>query len=148
MNNQPYVKPKLLVISTAHYRGSDGKVKSIDCRIGRNIESKDDPIIRTVEIGEDWTPLESAWIKDIGYLFLRNDGGIKFNVVPTEEQINEAQSRVVEIGYHVCGSTIVPVSLWQIHVGECFQGKPIAGNDILLRCQHGKTNVTMMIHPN
>lgn len=90
---------KLILVSNVHYRGKDGTVKTQTTRTARFLKSSDDPIERKISIGEEWVKLETAWVKEIGYLSFRNNGGEPFRFVPTPEQIEEAQGKVIEIGF-------------------------------------------------
>jgi hypothetical protein len=96
---RPEGKPKVISVGNLHYRDAQGVVKSIPSNFAKFVDSEEQPLTRSFKIGEEWVPLELAWVKDCGYLLLRNDGGKQFQVVPTEEQRNEELSRVVEVGY-------------------------------------------------
>lgn len=99
--HRPELPCKLISVSNLHHRDKNGKVNTTTSRFVRELSSKDEPYKRTITLGEQWEELDTAWvdIENIGYLFLRNDGGRPFQVVPTHEQIQEARSRVVELGY-------------------------------------------------
>lgn len=173
--HRPEPTPKLIVVSHTYHRDKNGRARDITCRSVRELSNRDDCIIREMIVGEEWVQLESAWIKDIGYLVIRNNGGKPFQVIPTPEQLQEAQSRIVEIGYRLqlplnslpekkaIHSTrtmfdppqiiqeITPsyLTLWTIHPnGEPLQGKPSSSVPLYMRCLNGEVTVSMMIVPN
>lgn len=99
--HKPELPCKVISVTNLHHRDIDGKVNTTTSRFVRELASKCEPYKRTIKLTEQWEELDTAWVKpdNIGYLFLRNDGGRPFQVVPTKEQIEEARSRIVEIGY-------------------------------------------------
>lgn len=168
---------KLIVTSNVHYRYLDGRVATQSSRFARNIDNID-PVNRLLTIGEEWVELETFWIKRIGYLFLRNNGGKPFQKVPTEDEIREAQSKILEVGYMVsplaCAmtqpnptgiperknrthfdqrpavvETVAPIIL---PLWEIPPGDSMQGKpvneSVYLRCQKGETNVTIFVLPD
>lgn len=164
--------PKTIVVATTHHRDSDGKVKSLVTRSTRALVSNDDPIIRKIKVNEDWIPLDTAWIKEVGHLHIMNEGGKSFQVVPTEEQRKEAQGRILEIGYLLqpvalpeekykpvsrskrtqfdtveITAEIYPIALRIVHPGECDITVPTPDYQMYLRSRLGEITVSMMISP-
>jgi hypothetical protein len=94
-------EPRLIVTSNLHHRDKEGQVKSSTSKFVRILGSKEDAYMRKIIVGEEWVQLETAWIKpeQIGYLRIRNEGGRAFNIQPTPEQVQEEESRIVDVGY-------------------------------------------------
>lgn len=105
--------PKLIVHSRIYHRDKDGNVKGTLCRFLRSLTCTDDVFMRKMTIGEMWVELDLGWIQDIGYLSIQNHGGKRFNVVPNQEQLQEEQSRIIEIGYMVQSLTKESIDITQ-----------------------------------
>lgn len=174
---RPQQKPKLIVIKSVHHRNADGKVESLVVRHTRELASEDDPLMRTITVGEQWVKIDTAWIQPIGYFSFRNNGWKPFQVVPTPDQMKEAWSRVIEVGYSVPKQIVqakpVPYDkrnprtafdneiqsisvneiiqeiepFWLIYPGESQDGRPVPNKDIYVRCQHGQTYLTIFALP-
>lgn len=170
--HKPDLAAKVVVVSRVHHRDTDGKVKFVTSRFARELSSREDCIIRRIVVGEAWVKLDTAWIDPVGYLIIENQGGKPFQVVPTPEQMEEARSRVVELGYptsvipeHPEGRSnrrtqwdkprdIIPLPtepviepFWEIVPGESMQGKPVKDRYIYLRCRNGEVTITYMALP-
>lgn len=171
--HRPDHPPKLIRVGQLHYRDINGKAISEDIRFVRELIHKDEPYRRTIIIGEEWVKIDTAWIQDIGYLLFRNNGGKPFQVVPTQEQMNEAWSRIIQVGYEfprysperkvpqkrtafedeqdveerieaeLLAMTKHIEPFWSIYPGESMEGRPTNNRPIYLRCQHGEVSVTI-----
>lgn len=171
--HKPEQLPRVLVVTRVHHRDTDGKVKFVTSRFGRELQSKEDIYLRKIVVGEQWVVVDTAWVNPVGYLFIENTGGKPFQVIPTPEQLEEERSRIVEVGYkmvnvpeHPEGKSkqrrdmfsppreIVPfveptiTPLWVIHPGESMQGKPTKESLMYLRCRNGEVTVNIMATPN
>lgn len=169
--HRPDLPPRLIVNSNLYHRDTTSKVKSNPSRFVRILKGNDDPYIRRMIVGEEWIPVDTAWIKQIGYLRIRNEGGKPFNSVPSQEQIQEEMSRILDIGYllnlpekedkiHKTRRTmfdppleIQPIkvditSMWMIHPYEHMEGKPHPTFPMFMRCRHGEVSVTIIALPD
>ncbi len=98
-----------------------------------------EPYIRRVRVTEEPKPLDYGDINpsDVGYLMLVNTEGTKLEFNPSEAEIADIKKRVVEVG-----------SDFELHPqGEPFLGRPKAGKELILRCQHGTALVRAYIFP-
>lgn len=176
--HRPEGKCKILGLGAIHHRDGQGNTKTINTNFARLLDSNDDPLQRKFSVGEEWVPLETGWVKSVGYLILRNDGGKPFQVMPTKEQAEEELSRIIEVGYLV-KSSLDNLAEREINptkkknrthfdtrsLGEAeptiptvrtlwiiHPGEDMRGtpinDDIYLRCRHGEVTVTIMVVPN
>lgn len=170
---RPEGKSKIICVGNLHHREQSGKLTTEPINFARYLSSDENPVQRKFKVGEQWTPIETAWIKDIGYIIITNKGSEPFQVVPTPEQEKEFFSRVIEVGYmlsRIVENNIVNnqtiskrtrthfdppqpsisnliIPLWEIPVYEVLQGKP-KDEQMYLRCKNGEVTVSIMIIPN
>lgn len=175
--HRPTPKPKLIVIKSIHHRKIDGSVQSLPIRHSRELGSEDDSILRTITVDNEWKLIDTSWIgNNIGYFSLRNNGWKPFQTIPTVEQMKDAWSRVIEVGYKIdkqvvqerlphynknnprtAFDTNEPISVstiiqeiepfWLIYPGESMDGRPCNNREIYVRCQHEQTYLTIFVVP-
>lgn len=174
--HRPENPPRLIVNSNLYHRDTSGQTRGNPSRFVRILKGRDDPYIRRIIVGEQWIPLNTAWIPldQIGYLRIRNEGGKPFNVVPTPEQVEEEESRIIDIGYMLVLPqkentapttkskrtmfdpplvkepvvTFEPIPMWMIHPREHMEGKPYSTFPMFLRCRCGEVSVTIVAFPD
>lgn len=172
VTHKPDQTPKVVVVSRVHHRDVDGKVKFVTSRFARELTSVEDCVIRRVVVGEEWVKVDTAWVSPAGYMFIENQGGKPYQVIPTPEQMEEARSRIIELGYVAVPIPVLPEGrspprtqwdkpreilpitmtpriepMWEIVPGESMQGKPTPGRDIYMRCRNGQVTVNIMALP-
>src|SRR6185312_8298003 len=93
---KPTNRARLGLVCTVYHQQPGNEPISAESRFSRWLESEEQPYLRKLVIGEEWTLLDCGWLEDVGMLLLRNEEG-KFQVQPTEAERAEVMSRVVEV---------------------------------------------------
>lgn len=145
---------RLTILSTVYHQPPEGNPACTESRTSRDLLSDEQPYERHTRVGPEWTPLNTEWVRDPGFLAIRNDG-TGFRVNPTLTQREEAAAKVVEIGLRVnstgcslcppCGPYLVPFA--RLRPGESLAFDPVDAANVVIRCMSGTTPVTICAYP-
>jgi len=90
---------RVVVVESIYHQPANDQPKVVDnsylCRIDSD-EQAYGP--RRAEVGEAWQPLDVGWIKCASVMAIRNEEGKFTQTIPTEDQIAEAEAKVIEVG--------------------------------------------------
>lgn len=142
---QPPQQPSQLTVvqSLYHTSGEFGPTELPPSRFARQLQSSDQPYVRHVTVGEEWTPIDAGWVKDCGMLCVFNREGESLAAIPTQEQAKQIALRVVELAF----AADDPECFWLIRPGESFRGEPSGTRSLVVRCRKGSAKVTIAALP-
>lgn len=89
----------LVVVDQVVHRNIEQEPTSTICRFSRSLHTDEQPWIRHFEVTEEWKPIECGWIETCSMLVLENKEGRFTQVVPTQEERDEAALKQVILGY-------------------------------------------------
>lgn len=100
---------------------------------------------RVMAVGEEWVQLDLGWLTSAGQLLVENEAET-FNRVPTKEQREAADAKVLIIGAKIAANEFLPLFL--VPPGESSRpGIPVDMGALWVRCNKGSTLVTLTIVP-
>lgn len=134
-------KDRLTVVENVYHQAiSDGQGPTqFESRYSRELDTKEQVYQRRTKVGEDWEPLDFGWIEKVGLLLIRNEEG-KFTEIPTDEENQRTQRKILEVAYCSEGSG------WLIPVGESMRGIPTS-KLARIRSHSGVTRYTITVIP-
>jgi hypothetical protein len=144
-------KSRLTVVEMVHHAGPNFSPTTADSRFARIVDSDEAPYVRPqgFKVGKDWKPLDLGWLTDLpcGMLVIRNEME-RFTVAPTQEQLQAARSKILEVTFTVFTRADDPPSTAMlVGPGESCRFMPYDPTAIRVRCLHGETKVTLYVFP-
>lgn len=136
---------RLTVVEHVYYQPREGGPTQVSSRFARPCEEDEQSFSRFFNVGEEWVPLELAWIERAGQIALANTEG-KFTLIPSSEERREVEGRVIEVGaWDFLATRIAPFLL--IRPGESARFEPADAKHIRLRCRRGEARVKVDAFP-
>jgi hypothetical protein len=141
----------LTVIETVCFRPYMDESFVVDSRFSRRLETSEQPYQRLHHKGgavatEQWKQLDFGWLKEnTGMISITNDEGTFYEVNPTEEEREDVEKRVIEVGYQSLND--IQDFVWFVPPGEDFRGSPSHPSRLWIRCQHGEARFTLTVFP-
>lgn len=139
-------KPRITVVETVYHQAPGQQPTSVECRHTKSLDSDEQPYTRRVKVGQEWQALDCGWLEEASLLVLSN-AKEQFAVNPTDEQRQEAEARVVEVGIAAEDDDTRITPLFLIAPGDTFRGQPLGVKAIKLRCRKGEATVTINLFP-
>jgi hypothetical protein len=119
---------RLVVIERVYHQRPGQQPITTQSRFSRTLESSEQQYVREVTVTEEWTPIDTGWIKSAGMLHLSND--------------ERDAAKVVQVT--VQGSNI---PAWLVIPGESLRGMPADAGRLMVRCQRGTARCTLTLIP-
>ena len=139
------VKDRITVVEKVYHQSVGEQPTQADVVFVRNLLTKEQPYVRHVKVGENWTPVDYGWLNSVSFVVIQNDEG-KFVVVPTPEELATVMARVVDVSFK---ESVGHGSL-QIPPGESLRCSPsddTSTKALCLRCRSGVAQVTITAYP-
>lgn len=155
---------RITTVGSIYYMTRDGQPHVVQIRSARNQQTEEQAYgPRKVTIGDQWTSLDAGWIKVCGLLIVTNEEGRRRQRIPTPEEQQEIDSKVIEIAFlspqslketdeprtmHSKPKTpldIYPALL--LPPGESVPVCPVDLRSVMIRCQNGQAKITINILP-
>jgi hypothetical protein len=162
----PITQPRLTVVQQVYYENEDGATQLATLPFTQTLESEEQPYSRTIKVAQEWTPIDLGWLKkgnngsnpnsisDLNFkasLFcIINMEGRHGSVMPTEEELADTKSRIIDIGVeytsiHLPKPVIVPFGY--ILPRGTLPIAPISLDRYYVRCRKGIAKVKYSIVP-
>jgi len=135
------LKARLVVVETVYCQSPGEQPVAVESRFGRALNSQEQPYRRVIKVGESWQPLDHGWVEEASMLVISNEEGKYLQVVPTEEQRKELETKVVELAFP--GQS----GCWLIPPGDSFRGCPSGLGSLLVRCRKGMSKCVVHVFP-
>jgi hypothetical protein len=108
-------------------------------------DGKEQTYQRKIFIGPSWEKLNTGWVKEIGELHLQNREAKNWQNNPTPQELEEALSRIVQLGInvdsrHIAIATIRPG-------GRRLALEPVSSEEFYVRCLNGTAECFLTVMP-
>ncbi len=145
---QTQSRARLVVIQQFYHQVLNSQPRLIEARYSRILGSNEQPYgPRTLTVGEDWTPLELGWMKDIpiGVLVITNEEGTFLERNPTEKERESSNSKILEVAFY---QRLDPLTAALIILPrDCQPLTPLYPDRIRIRCRNGEGRYTIIVIP-
>lgn len=113
----------------------------------RLCETKEEVWDRRLTVGNDWQPLVSkhCWIEEPGMVLIENLAGAFQHVIPTEEERQAEEAKVLEVG--VDGHTVIQVPFSIIPAEASIRIWIEDLTKFHIRCRSGETKYKVTVLP-
>lgn len=154
---------RIMHVGNIYYISRSGQPHVTEIRSNRNQVADEQAFgPRRMTIGEEWTPIETGWIEVCGMMILTNEEGRRLQRIPTAEQIEEINGKVVEIAFvknlpvsneprTMHSPPIVapdePFAALLLLPGESLPATPVSMKQVLVRCRAGQARITVNLLP-
>lgn len=135
--------PRLAVVENIYFIPPGEQPTGISNRHERKLLSDEQPYIRHAKLGVEWTKLDTGWLKKGSTLAIRNEEGLALQTIPTDEQTQEIDAKVIEVSLR--GDGVVDLLL--LPRGDSCRFCPLNPETIFLRCRRGKARVNITLYP-
>lgn len=135
---------RVTIIAQVYCQQTDEDPIVGECRFMRWLETLEQAVSRTIQIGEQWAPLDMLWLKTCSMVMLTNEEGRRFVRVPTKRQLEAAEAKVVKIGKQTEHGVEL---IGQIRARHIALFEPEDVHALRLRCVSGVAKVTMRLVP-
>lgn len=139
---------RITVVENVYWSGGNDQPVLHDSKFNKIVHSDEQPYgPRRVRVGVQWRELETGWVSiDKCSLLCITNVPTDFDRVPTDEQIKEAEAKVLEIGFYIstCDATI-PFAL--ITPGRSLRIEPHRHYKYLIRCVSGEARYRITAFP-
>lgn len=122
---------RVTVIDSVYYQSADTPATSVDSRFTIIPSTDEQPYLRRIKVGKEWTEIDLGWLKELDYLsqiLIKNEEEIQTGKIPTVEELTALYRRYVDI--HIGDSTPKTGHI-RIHPSEScrFRPRPLADNN-------------------
>ncbi len=76
ISRQRVDQSRLSIVEHVYYEIIGEQPLAVETIQSHLINSNEQPFIRNIKIGSTWQEIDLGWIKDVGMIIIRNDGGI------------------------------------------------------------------------
>lgn len=126
-----------------HYEQEGEAPVGVNLVASRYTETQEQPYVRKLKIGEEWTKLDLKWVEDnVGLIVIHNRAGQLRSTNPTPEEAEEDAKKIVWVG---CGENI-PSDDWKIRPGFPMVAEPDVSN-VWVRSAFGEVPITVTATP-
>ncbi len=156
------MKSRLAIVETIYHQAPGESPTSLPpLRSSWWLQSDEQPYLRELTVGEEWTKLDTGWIgEQVGLLVIRNKEGLFTQVKPTEQERREAEAKIIEIGYQQPDpgeqrnmfsppkhSIVIPIA--EIDPGRDIRLTPCISliPGLRIRCRTGKAKLSLGVFP-
>jgi len=130
------VPNSLVVIERLYHRRVGENPIGVECRYSRPLQNSEQLYQREYLVTEEPKPLDYGWVEKAGHIHIENLEGNFPQVIPTKEEKEEAEKKVVVLGQD-----------WEISPGETFRGTPTSTKSPLVHCKSGPALIRVTVWP-
>lgn len=143
---EPAVKNRVTVVEQLYHRAFGDQPVQFESRWSRELNSSEQAYERRLTIGDQWEDFDAGWIKRVGMFAIRNEEGRNLQRIPTEEERDKINEKVVEIFFVSEGTSApFPEAHLFVYPGETAKGCPAV--KMKVRCRSGSARCTVFIIP-
>jgi hypothetical protein len=136
----PAQKSRLVIKETVYFQQPEAKPIAIESGSGQDIASDEQPYQRIIKLTENWTPLDTGWVKEASLIVIESQAGKHQLVRPDAKQIQETAAKVIEIGMNEVAHDLIPA-------GQTRAFTPVRFSSRQLRCQSGEVKAIITVFP-
>lgn len=145
LNTPTPEKDRITVQLAMHYQQFGEEPVSGSASFSYQIEQSEDPAYqRWHRASEKWKPLETGWVRAVGYVLLENRAGKGLNTNPSPEQLEEFSKQVILVATDD-PSQATKVSPLQIMPGHSMMLCPTG--PLFIRCASGDVKFNVTVFP-
>lgn len=134
----------LVVGQVAYTNDGNEDADSLDLTFIRPVKGVEQPVRRRFEVGEEWQPLDAAWLDAASICVIANNAGRGLQTIPTPEEAAAIDATVVEIGVQTRDS-VWPVAL--LRPGARLPIEFYNVKLVRLRCRRGSAKCVATLYP-
>lgn len=140
----------IAVVEVVYCRRPGEEPTAVESRFSRWVHTTEQPWTRRFNVGADWQPLDCGWVEQASLLHLANNEGKNLRFVPTKEEEEQTQAKVVEVGLSIL-TTEADRELvepgWVVFPKETMRVQPIDLSRLRVRCRSGTARCTLTLFP-
>lgn len=144
---QPVEKPRLVVVKTLYHQQPGEDPTAIETRYVRALEDSEQVYKRTFLVGDEWVRLPSDWLASASCVSVENKEGRFTQVKPSAQEVEEAASRIVDVGVLVEDKSHWWLPIIVVRPTQSQDWEPVDLKGLYLRCRKGKARVLVTIFP-
>ena len=137
-------RPRLSIVHNIYHQMPGEQPVSYTTRSSVMLSPGSALLNQVVSIGEDWQPIPVRLPDEVASITLHNLGPDRPPVIPSQEEVEDIQARIIEVAYSEAES---PHAQWQVPVGQDMRALPINPGMLRIRCAHKDTKVRIIIAP-
>lgn len=140
----PTAPARITVVHVLYHQSPERDAKGVESRFTRIISDDGQPYMRETRFEDQWSLLDTGWIKSPGIVVIENRG-THFRVNPTEDEERRARAKSILVGVRpsLFGDTD-PTPFAVIPPGESLTLTPASDSTLFVRCAAG--SVAGVIH--
>lgn len=142
---KPTPKNTLTVVENVYHQVVGEQPTMTESRFTRDLESTEQVFTRHLVLTEEWKPLEVGWLDQLSMMVIKNNEGIGLKQIPTKEQREEIDQRVIEVSYTPNSFKFMG---WTIFPRESMRACPSDARLLHLRCRTGTARATITLLPS
>jgi len=132
----------ITVVETVYHSPFQQQPTSIATRFSRDLTTQAQPYERYLTATEKWDLLDYGWLEDnIGMLIIHNLEGEFTQTIPTPEEKEDAEKRILEIAFGP------HTGQWIIPPRESMRGYPTSVSDLWIRCSYKTAKYRLNLLP-
>ncbi len=148
------VNDRITVVESVYFQELNEQPQLIESRYTRELQSQEQVYQRRVLATEEWQPLDTGWIDNVGMIVIQNNVGIFSPVLPTEEEREEAVKKILRIAflsalYPIDSSQGMPEpeDFWIIPPKESYRATPSDASNLMIRSECGEFKYNLVVYP-
>jgi hypothetical protein len=131
---------RLTVVESLYHQGTADEPFNFVSKFERMLMIDEQPYVRQAKATEEWKKLDFAWLNEgYGTVVIRNEEGTFPNTKPTDEEKQEAEARVLEVGYE-------NETPWLVYPRASMRVCPT--KPLFIRSRSGKSRFTLCVIPS
>ncbi len=142
-------RPRLIVVGhVCHQQPFDDAGPPAEIAWVRYLASREQPVRRTMTVGEEWRPIYAGWLTSCSAVVVHNHEGERRQRIPTEEEKAATAAKVIELSFSASGGD----GDWRPDI-LCLPGEsqgpfcPANLESVHLRCRKGEARITVNVYP-
>lgn len=142
---EPNARPeidKVTVVEQFYYRAFDEEAQQITSQFSYSLKTRDEQVFSKREkVGEAWEPINLGWLDGCSNLIIQNKEGIFKDKNPTEEQVEDALKKILEVRHKDDKHS------WLILPTTSVRFTPSDSKNLVIKSQFGTTKFTLNAIP-
>lgn len=134
--NQAPPMPRVTVIETITYRAPFKDAQAIDTRWTAPLNGDEQPWVRMITVGSEWTPLDFGWLKEVGLLIIKNEHKLEKTLTKPEE--NAIAPFSITYGMRLEETLPLPLAIAEIAAGQSLRIVPLSVKSLGLQSFRGE----------